>query len=401
MHAAVATTSRRCTISAQVLLSGRNAKCRGYRRAGRTLIAILCLIVSELYVLPATSAHASTATDRVCVFASLGASSTTSGGTTLYNRQASVEHVCEGFGHDANFDWGPAIACAIMAGGMAAYGQYGKGPTAVKFENAAPFVSGPCDGASLATSGLTTENACGTLSDLLGSSPIPEVKAFATGSAIACSLAHPFATWIESKSEKRAADAITQNQQLCLRWETHHFPLNDSWDAVRCAADDTGYRSSAGSATGITHSSPVSPGGSSGGSTGVPSPGNPGAPGTGQPTPVASLPYGEYRVTAATGGVYWRSAADWNTPVAVQGAGFYPGTVLSVECFSLGQANVPGSANAMWERAHWVGGPGSGSGWINEHFINDGVAINQPSPSPSRAAVAGSRNLVRVASASG
>jgi hypothetical protein len=34
----------------------------------------------------------------------------------------------------------------------------------------------------------------------------------------------------------------------------------------------------------------------------------------------------------------------------------------------------------MWEQATWVSGPGSGTGWINEHFINDGAAINQPSP---------------------
>jgi hypothetical protein len=34
----------------------------------------------------------------------------------------------------------------------------------------------------------------------------------------------------------------------------------------------------------------------------------------------------------------------------------------------------------MWEQASWAAGPGSGSGWINEHFINDGQPINQPTP---------------------
>jgi hypothetical protein len=34
----------------------------------------------------------------------------------------------------------------------------------------------------------------------------------------------------------------------------------------------------------------------------------------------------------------------------------------------------------MWEHATDVAGPGYGSGWINEHFINDSQAINLPSP---------------------
>ncbi len=34
----------------------------------------------------------------------------------------------------------------------------------------------------------------------------------------------------------------------------------------------------------------------------------------------------------------------------------------------------------MWEQASWVSGSGSGSGWVNEHFIADNQPINQPSP---------------------
>jgi hypothetical protein len=82
----------------------------------------------------------------------------------------------------------------------------------------------------------------------------------------------------------------------------------------------------------------------------------------------------------AAGGIYWRSGPDWNTPVAVAGNGFYPGTVIKISCYQPGAANVPGSADSMWEQASWVSGPGTGSGWINEHFISDGSAINQPSP---------------------
>jgi hypothetical protein len=81
----------------------------------------------------------------------------------------------------------------------------------------------------------------------------------------------------------------------------------------------------------------------------------------------------------AAGGIYWRSAPDWNTPIARAGFGVYPGTTISVRCFQRGSA-VPGSANTMWVQASWVAGPGTGSGWINEHFVNDGAAINQPPP---------------------
>jgi len=97
------------------------------------------------------------------------------------------------------------------------------------------------------------------------------------------------------------------------------------------------------------------------------------------PTP-APLPAGEFYVMNAAGGVYWRSSPDWSTPEPTPGVGFYPGTAIKISCYRAGAANVPGSADSMWEQASWVSGPGSGSGWINEHFINDGAAVNQPSP---------------------
>lgn len=86
-----------------------------------------------------------------------------------------------------------------------------------------------------------------------------------------------------------------------------------------------------------------------------------------------------YQTMNASGGIYWRAAPDWNTAVAQSGNGFYPGTVVAVHCYAPGTA-VPGSSNTMWEQATVVAGPGHGSGWINEHFLNDGVGINQPSP---------------------
>jgi hypothetical protein len=116
---------------------------------------------------------------------------------------------------------------------------------------------------------------------------------------------------------------------------------------------------------------PASPGGSGQGPQGTPSPGS--------GSPSLPLPQGDFTVMNAAGGIYWRSAPDWNTAEATAGNGFYPGTVISVSCYQAGAANVPGTTDGMWEQASWVSGPGGGSGWINEHFINDGAAINQPS----------------------
>ena len=86
-----------------------------------------------------------------------------------------------------------------------------------------------------------------------------------------------------------------------------------------------------------------------------------------------------FTVMNAEGGIYWRSAPDWNTPVGVSGFGVYNGTTIEAHCYQSG-TSVPGSADTMWEYATDVAGSGYGTGWLNEHFINDGQPINQPSP---------------------
>jgi hypothetical protein len=89
----------------------------------------------------------------------------------------------------------------------------------------------------------------------------------------------------------------------------------------------------------------------------------------------------------ATGGIYWRSSPDWNSPEISPGTGVFPGTVIAVSCYEVGTADVPGSTDDMWEQASWVSGSGSGSGRINEHFIDDGSAIDEPSPGVPACAV--------------
>jgi hypothetical protein len=78
-------------------------------------------------------------------------------------------------------------------------------------------------------------------------------------------------------------------------------------------------------------------------------------------------------------GVYWRSEPNWAAAERISGFGVYNGTIIEVHCYQSGTA-VEGSADTMWEQATDVGGRGYGSGWLNEHFINDGQPINQPSP---------------------
>lgn len=86
-----------------------------------------------------------------------------------------------------------------------------------------------------------------------------------------------------------------------------------------------------------------------------------------------------YEVMNAPEGVYWRSEPNWAAAERITGFGVYNGTIIEVHCYQSG-TTVEGSADTMWEQATDVGGSGYGSGWVNEHFINDGQPINQPSP---------------------
>jgi hypothetical protein len=86
-----------------------------------------------------------------------------------------------------------------------------------------------------------------------------------------------------------------------------------------------------------------------------------------------------FPVMNAEGGIYWRSAPDWATPIVEPDSGVFDGTTIAVQCYQSGNS-VPESEDTMWEQASVVEGPGRGSGWLNEHPINDGQPIDQPSP---------------------
>jgi hypothetical protein len=87
-----------------------------------------------------------------------------------------------------------------------------------------------------------------------------------------------------------------------------------------------------------------------------------------------------FPVMNAEGGIYWRSAPNWSTPIVEPDSGVFEGTTISVSCYQSGTDVPETSADTMWEQATIVSGPGRGSGWINEHFINDGQPINEHSP---------------------
>lgn len=81
-------------------------------------------------------------------------------------------------------------------------------------------------------------------------------------------------------------------------------------------------------------------------------------------------------VVDADGGVYWRSAPDWNTPIQVAGQGVYTGDQVYLNCWVRGGTAPPYWNNPLWYNATVVAGRGRGTGLVNDHFLNTGT--NQP-----------------------
>lgn len=81
------------------------------------------------------------------------------------------------------------------------------------------------------------------------------------------------------------------------------------------------------------------------------------------------------QVVNADGGVYWRSAPDWNTPIRVVRQGVYTGDSVALECYKRGGTVPPYYNNPLWYWAQVVGGYGQGAGWVNDHFLNTGTNL--------------------------
>lgn len=79
------------------------------------------------------------------------------------------------------------------------------------------------------------------------------------------------------------------------------------------------------------------------------------------------------------GGLYWRSSPSYSSPVQRPGFGVYPTTRIKLLCWHWGGI-VPDSSDKMWVQASHYSGPGYGSGYINEHYVNDHEPINHHIP---------------------
>jgi hypothetical protein len=191
-------------------------------------VALFALVVSV------QGASASTGVEHFCVTAFPSAASTTTGGVTLYNRQASVQMVeCNNFGFGESIHLGLADVCSLLAGAI--------GLKFRAWDEFSNVVGASCSGAQLSAhpdAGTAAGVVCGMLSDLLGGKPW--AIAFGTAAGIACTFGEPTGSWIESKREQHTAEAVWADHK-CIKYSRHSFPRTDRWSAVACAASDPGF----------------------------------------------------------------------------------------------------------------------------------------------------------------
>lgn len=106
-----------------------------------------------------------------------------------------------------------------------------------------------------------------------------------------------------------------------------------------------------------------------------------------KPAPVPSSPPAPssgtgslvFTVFNAAGGVYFRNSPNWDDARRIAGAGVYEGDRVQVKCGASGGVVGP-YANSWWSYVTNLTRPSAGSGWVNAHFIDDGMPANTPSP---------------------
>jgi hypothetical protein len=135
---------------------------------------------------------------------------------------------CNGFGGDVKFRLDGGVVCSLLS---AAIGE--------RYDYLALYIDGSCSAASLASQhdvGHESAQACSLASHLL----TPWAKQYAILAGVACAVGGPFGAWIESASERNAAQGVIKNDK-CLKFTTHRFPTGDVWGAVKCAPTDRGF----------------------------------------------------------------------------------------------------------------------------------------------------------------
>jgi hypothetical protein len=106
------------------------------------------------------------------------------------------------------------------------------------------------------------------------------------------------------------------------------------------------------------------------------------SPSSPAPAPAPPPPSGGgsvYSIMNAEGGIYFRNSPKWTDTSQTPGVGVYNGDQVQLICGAFGEAYGP-YANRWWSYVQNLTRPNAGKGWVNAHFINDGMPANQPSP---------------------
>lgn len=109
---------------------------------------------------------------------------------------------------------------------------------------------------------------------------------------------------------------------------------------------------------------------------GAPAPSPPPVPVPAPPPSGGSLVYSVFN---ADGGVYFRNSPNWDDSSRITGVGVYNGDRVQLVCGAFGGTVGP-YANRWWSYVQNLTRPSAGSGWVNAHFIDDGMPANTPSP---------------------
>jgi len=86
-----------------------------------------------------------------------------------------------------------------------------------------------------------------------------------------------------------------------------------------------------------------------------------------------------YSIFNAEGGIYFRNSPSWSDTSRITGVGIYNNDQVQLICGAFGEPYGP-YANRWWSYVQNLTRSSAGKGWVNAHFINDGMPANTPSP---------------------
>ena len=82
-----------------------------------------------------------------------------------------------------------------------------------------------------------------------------------------------------------------------------------------------------------------------------------------------------FTVVNAEEGIFYRNSPSWGDTSRTSGVGVYNGDRVELICGGFGDPVGPYS-NKAWSKVRNLSRPSIGEGWVNEHFIDDGVPSN-------------------------